>query len=194
MADIQYQLVQWIVRLQAKEGSAVLVFVSGMADIVALADVFELSEVYSVFFVHSSIPYEDQLGILEPCEQGKIKVILATNAAESSLTLPDVDLVICLGACKQLKICPKTGQPRLALSYISQAAATQRAGRTGRVRPGVVWRLYSQELFDAMDEHDPSEVQSTPLDKVVLDFRHILDRQVGKHTPAYVYMYSTVQF
>jgi HrpA-like RNA helicase len=180
LAETQYPIVQWIVRTIGKVGSAVLVFVSGMSDIVALSDMFTGYEVYDVFFVHSSIPYEDQLGILEPSAPDKIKIILATNAAESSLTLPDVDLVICLGACKNIKVDPKTGQPRLAGDYISRAAATQRSGRTGRVRPGVCWRLYSEELFGTFAEHDPSEVQSTPLDKVVLDFKHILKQPVVK--------------
>eukprot|EP00957_Ditylum_brightwellii_P103459 7883547-Ditylum_brightwellii.AAC.1 len=67
-------------------------------------------------------------------EKGKVKIIIATNAAESSVTLPDVDHVICLGLCKQISYNPQSHRQILDSTWISRASATQRAGRTGRVR------------------------------------------------------------
>ena len=60
----------------------------------------------------------------------------------------------------------------------SKASATQRAGRTGRVRPGSVWRLYSQALFDGFAEHECAEIHRQPLDATLLQLRAMLDQPV----------------
>ena len=70
--------------------------------------------------------------------EGVTKVILATNAAESSLTLPDVDVVIDLGSYKQVSYDEERKMTQLVRTWVSRASATQRAGRTARVRPGTV--------------------------------------------------------
>ena len=67
-----------------------------------------------------------------------MKVVVATNAAESSLTLPDVDNVICFGLCKRIEYNEQSHRQHLSSSWISRANAKQRAGRAGRVRPGQV--------------------------------------------------------
>ena len=94
----------------------------------------------------------------EPALKGKIKIIIANNSAVSSVTFPDVDTVICLGTHKSLQYSPRTHTTFLCNTWISRSTATQRAGRTGRVRPGVVYRLYSERLFKQFDDHDPSEI------------------------------------
>ena len=88
-----------------------------------------------------------------------MKVILATNAAESSITLPDVDTVICLGTHKSMRYVPASHCVQLVNTWISKASATQRAGRTGRLRPGRVFRLYSRDLESRFDDHEQSEVK-----------------------------------
>ena len=82
-------------------GSAILIFVPGMSDIESISELIEGLKVPKVKFIclpiHSDVPFEEQMAVFDPPLHGEIKVIIATNAAESSLTLPDVDHVICLG-------------------------------------------------------------------------------------------------
>ena len=108
-----------------------------------------------------------------------IKVIIATNAAESSITLPDVDCVICLGTHKALQYDSRHHRVQLINTWISKASATQRAGRTGRVRPGTVYRLYSTKLYDSFPCHEQSEIHRKPLQDVILGLRHMLEESVG---------------
>jgi hypothetical protein len=95
-----------LTRQIAAEGIAVLIFVSGMADIQELMDKFDKSKRSTVklklIAIHSDIPFEEQMQAFQPAGRGEAKVVIATNAAESSLTLPDVDHVICLGTHKML--------------------------------------------------------------------------------------------
>jgi HrpA-like RNA helicase len=107
------------------------------------------------------------------------KVVVATNAAESSITLPDVDVVICLGTHKALRYDQASHKVQLVNTWISKASSTQRAGRTGRVRPGKVFRLYSKHLFAGMQDHEESEIHRTPLQDVILGLRSMLEASVG---------------
>ena len=76
------------------------------------------------------------MSVFDAPKKGEVKVIIATNAAESSLTLPDVDHVVCLGLCKQIIYNSASHRQILVPTWISRASATQRAGRTGRLREG----------------------------------------------------------
>ena len=78
----------------------------------------------------------EQVRAFEPAPPGTTKIVAATNAAESSVTLPDVDVVIDLGVCKSARWDAGRGCACLTRTWVSRASATQRAGRTGRVRPG----------------------------------------------------------
>jgi hypothetical protein len=86
-------------------------------------------------------------------------IYLTFLTAESSITLPDVDLVLCLGTHKALQYHSSTHRVHLVNTWISKASATQRAGRTGRVRPGRVFRLYTKALHESLREHEESEIQ-----------------------------------
>jgi HrpA-like RNA helicase len=94
---------------------------------------FENEEQYKTIAIHSDIPEDEQAIAFEPCKPNEIKIIIATNAAESSLTLPDVDFLIDLGQCKSMRYDSKAHKNVLLNTWISKASATQRAGRTGRV-------------------------------------------------------------
>lgn len=172
---LQYSLVNHIIREIVEPGTGVLVFVSGMSDINELSDMFENESKYVVIPIHSDIPFEEQEVAFNPVEENQIKVVLATNAAESSITLPDVDVVICLGTHKAVRYDAATSHVQLANQFISKASATQRAGRTGRTRPGKVFRLYSSKLFEEMNDHDLPEVMRKPLEDVILNLRAMLE-------------------
>lgn len=131
----------------------VLVFLPGVGEIMQCErtigpDVERQGHTLMTLF--GDMPPERQDRVLE--EGGGRKVILATNVAETSLTIPGVTAVIDSGLARQLVVAPATGLPRLELAPISKAAAEQRAGRAGRTAAGVCWRLWDE----AAHHHRPA--------------------------------------
>ncbi|MBS1874348.1 MAG: ATP-dependent helicase HrpB [Acidobacteria bacterium] len=115
-------------------------------------------------------------GDLSPAEQDRAvspgprpKLILSTNVAESSITIEGVTTVIDSGLARIAVNSPWTGLPSLNVSRISKASARQRAGRAGRIRPGRVIRLYSEDDFARRPEHDTPEIHRRELSQVLLD-------------------------
>src|SRR5690606_9278522 len=94
--------------------------------------------------LHGELPVEQQSRVLQPAADGRRRVVLATNVAESSVTLPGVRVVIDSGLAREPRFDPVSGFSRLDAVAISQASADQRAGRAGRVAAGVAWRLWPQ--------------------------------------------------
>lgn len=101
-----------------------------------------------VLALHGELPVEQQSAVLQPDPAGRRRVVLATNVAESSVTLPGVRVVIDSGLAREPRFDPNSGFSRLDVVHIAQASADQRAGRAGRVAEGVAWRLWpaSQRL------------------------------------------------
>lgn len=124
-----YPVVAQLALIVGKPGSSVLIFVPGMVDIVAITEAIELLHVSGIHFncfpIHSDIPFEDQMDVFAKPEAEEVRVIIATNAAESSLTLPDVDHVICLGLCKQIVYNELSHRQMLVPVWVSRASATQ---------------------------------------------------------------------
>jgi HrpA-like RNA helicase len=176
-AKKQYTLAFNIILETVRPGTGVLVFVSGIQDITEINELFVgmNNPKYIVVHIHSDIPYEDQELAFKPVEADQVKVVLATNAAESSITLPDVDVVICLGSHKAIAYDPVGHHVMLTNQFISKASAAQRAGRTGRTRPGTVYRLYSSDLFYQFSDHDTPEILRMPLEDVILNLRAMLE-------------------
>ncbi|KAJ9061191.1 hypothetical protein DSO57_1022869 [Entomophthora muscae] len=96
------------------------------------------------------------------------RVIVATNIAETSLTIPNITYVVDCGFVKLKTYHPHNGWERLGVTPISQASANQRAGRAGRVRPGKVFRLYTEASFSAMAPHTVPEMQRSDLAPTLL--------------------------
>lgn len=94
--------------------------------------------------LHASLPSAEQARVFIPAPDGSRRAILATNIAETSLTLPGVRFVIDLGVVKEKRYERDKGMEILAIVPISQSSARQRAGRAGRTVAGEVWRLYSE--------------------------------------------------
>src|SRR5690606_195101 len=94
-----------------------------------------------VLELHGELPVERQAQVLRPAADGRRRVVLATNVAESSVTLPGVRVVIDSGLAREPRYDPGSGFPRLDVVPIAQASADQRAGRAGRVAEGWAYRL-----------------------------------------------------
>lgn len=174
-----HALVACLATMVGEPGSSVLIFVPGMNDIIQITELIEQTYVPGLKFVclpiHSDIPFEDQMVVFQPPGIDEVKIIIATNSAESSVTLPDVDHVICLGLCKQIIYNESSHRQMLVPTWISRASAEQRKGRTGRLRPGTVYRMYTRETYEAhMELFEPGEMLRIPLDSVILMLKMLL--------------------
>eukprot|EP01132_Coremiostelium_polycephalum_P007521 gene7521-9244_t len=119
--------------------------------------------------IYSTLPTDLQAKIFEPTPPNARKVILATNIAETSLTINGIVYVIDPGLCKQKSYNPRTGMESLVVTPVSKASANQRKGRAGRVAPGKCFRLYTAWSFEhELEENTVPEIQRTNLGNVVL--------------------------
>jgi pre-mRNA-splicing factor ATP-dependent RNA helicase DHX16 len=119
--------------------------------------------------IYANLPSDLQAKIFEPTPEGARKVVLATNIAETSLTIDGIVYVIDPGFVKENIYNPATGMSRLVAVPCSRASANQRSGRAGRVGPGKCFRLYTKWAFmNEMDESTTPEIQRTNLNSVVL--------------------------
>lgn len=119
--------------------------------------------------IYANLPSEMQAKIFEPTPEGARKVVLATNIAETSLTIDGIVYVIDPGFVKENVYNPRTGMESLVVTPCSRAAAKQRMGRAGRVGPGKCFRLYTKWAYqNELDENTTPEIQRTNLNSVVL--------------------------
>ncbi|XP_023237755.1 ATP-dependent RNA helicase DHX8-like isoform X2 [Centruroides sculpturatus] len=122
--------------------------------------------------VYSALPSEMQTRIFEPAPPGSRKVVIATNIAETSLTIDGIYYVVDPGFVKQKVYNSKTGMDSLVVTPISQAQAKQRAGRAGRTGPGKCYRLYTERAYrDEMLTTPVPEIQRTNLASTVLQLK-----------------------
>ncbi|CAD7011644.1 unnamed protein product [Ceratitis capitata] len=122
--------------------------------------------------VYSALPSEMQTRIFDPAPAGSRKVVIATNIAETSLTIDGIFYVVDPGFVKQKVYNSKTGMDSLVVTPISQAAAKQRAGRAGRTGPGKCYRLYTERAYrDEMLPTPVPEIQRTNLAMTVLQLK-----------------------
>ncbi|WJX71584.1 Pre-mRNA-splicing factor ATP-dependent RNA helicase DEAH1 [Trifolium repens] len=119
--------------------------------------------------IYANLPTELQAKIFEPTPEGARKVVLATNIAETSLTIDGIKYVIDPGFSKMNTYNPRTGMESLLVTPISKASAMQRAGRSGRTGPGKCFRLYTKGSFQTeLEDNTSPEIQRTNLANVVL--------------------------
>jgi HrpA-like RNA helicase len=123
--------------------------------------------------MHSLISFEDQMEAFNSSSTDRrTRIVIATNIAESSVTLPDVHTVIDLGRAKTVEFVPKLKASVLRASWISQASCAQRTGRSGRVCPGTSFRLVSRRFHDlVMPKYALPEMLRLTLDSVVLKIK-----------------------
>ncbi len=146
----------------------ILVFLTGLGQImqaVPLLTAQSASGEAEIVPLAADLPPARQKKAFTP--SNKRKIVLATNVAETSLTLPDTGGVIDMGLAKIAGMSSWSGMPTLETKRISRASAIQRAGRAGRTRSGVCYRLYSKADFLARDSFTPPDIER-------LDFTHSL--------------------
>jgi len=147
----------------------VLVFLPGLREIRQTRRVLEAAAERAgcaLLELYGDLPLERQAAVLEPAAQRKI--VLSTNVAETSLTIPGVTAVVDSGWARSLRYDPRLGLDRLELTPISQAAAEQRAGRAGRTQPGVCLRLWDERSQRSRPPLEEPEVRRVDLAGAVL--------------------------
>ncbi|XP_021117075.1 ATP-dependent RNA helicase DHX29 isoform X2 [Heterocephalus glaber] len=160
---------------------AVLIFLPGLAHIQQLYDLLSndrrfYSERYKVIALHSILSTQDQAAAFTLPPPGVRKIVLATNIAETGITIPDVVFVIDTGRTKENKYHESSQMSSLVETFISKASALQRQGRAGRVRDGFCFRIYTRERFENFMEYSVPEILRVPLEELCL---HIMKCNLG---------------
>ncbi|AKV05046.1 ATP-dependent helicase [Pseudomonas fluorescens NCIMB 11764] len=150
-----------------EQGGSLLVFLPGQAEIrrvhQSLKDRLGDREDVLLCPLHGELELTAQRAAIDPPPAGKRKVVLATNIAETSVTIEGVRVVIDSGLERVPRFDPRSGMTRLDTQRISKASATQRAGRAGRLEPGVCYRLWSEAQHDQLPAYGTPELQQADL-------------------------------
>ena len=162
-------IVDAVRELAAEPRGDVLVFLSGEREIRDTAEALRdaLDSNTEVLPLYARLPTAEQQKVFSPGRSAR-RIVLATNVAETSLTVPGVRYVVDPGTARISRYSRRTKVQRLPIEPISQASASQRAGRSGRTAPGVCIRLYSEEDFESRPRYTDPEILRTNLAAVIL--------------------------
>lgn len=181
-ADYVEATVSTILQIHEKEEPGdVLCFLTGQEEIEDAKRILEhrmklLPNTVADFVVltlYSAMPYEQQLLVFESLSKGQRKVILATNIAETSITVEGIKYVVDSGVVKAKYYNSKSGMEALTEVDISRAQATQRAGRAGRMTAGKCYRLYTGQAYESLQENTVPEIRRSSLTGVVLQMKSL---------------------
>ena len=164
---IEPRVVQTVLDAINDESGSLLVFLPGQAEIrrvnQQLADALGSRSDILLCPLHGELDLAAQRAAIEPAPKGQRKVVLATNIAETSLTIDGVRVVIDAGLARVPRFDPGSGMTRLDTQRISRASATQRAGRAGRLEPGVCYRLWSEDQHAQLAAYGSAEILQADL-------------------------------
>ncbi|RUO58926.1 ATP-dependent helicase HrpB [Pseudidiomarina marina] len=148
----------------------VLVFVPGKREIDQLSAMFEGNSEWLVMPLHRQIPLAQQKQVLDERDTRR-RLVISTNIAETSVTIPNIDVVVDSGRERQAQFYPQHGITKLVTSRISKASATQRAGRAGRLGPGHCFRLWAQADEHGLRDYQAPELETADLTSFLLECR-----------------------
>ncbi|WP_234788651.1 ATP-dependent RNA helicase HrpA [Mycolicibacterium iranicum] len=170
LRDPTEAIIDAVAELEAEPRGDVLVFLSGEREIrdtaEALRAVTDPSHT-EVLPLYARLPTAEQQKVFQPGRTAR-RIVLATNVAETSLTVPGIRYVVDPGTARISRYSRRTKVQRLPIEPISQASAAQRAGRSGRTAPGVCIRLYSEADFESRPRYTDPEILRTNLGAVIL--------------------------
>lgn len=166
--DLAAQTVKKAIKIH--EDGDLLVFLPGQSEIRKCEEMLrkELPG-FAIHPLYGQLPQHKQFSALFPNKDGKRKVVLATSIAETSLTIEGVKIVVDSGYGRTSRFDPKSGLSRLETIQISKDSADQRAGRAGRLSPGVCYRMWSIATQERLSEHRIPEILEADLSSLVLD-------------------------
>ncbi|KAK4052988.1 hypothetical protein OIO90_004112 [Microbotryomycetes sp. JL221] len=180
----------------------VLVFLPGWDEIQAVKTVlseprrfpllgldFTEARNFEIHVLHSTIPIADQQAVFEPPPNGIRRIVLSTNIAETSVTIPDVVYVVDSAKCKEKRYDPERRLSQLVSAWTGTSNVLQRAGRAGRHRPGEYYGIVSKARFEVMEIHQTVEMLRTDLANTLM---HVIGLQLPGLSVADV-LSSTIQ-
>ncbi|CAJ1453071.1 unnamed protein product, partial [Effrenium voratum] len=170
VSDLYADFIRWCheERARRKDLASFLIFLPGKREVTLLRERLEEIRNLKVQCIFGGQTIEEQERVLSESQDHARTVILGTDVIESSVTIPDVDLVI--DTCEQKRLRWDAGrkQSLLTLVLVSQDEAKQRSGRTGRVRDGEVVRLISKESYDRLQKHAEPQIKHSRLEDLLL--------------------------
>ena len=177
-------IIEHIQRNNNQNPAGVLIFLPGLYEIHSLQDFLiknfskdkeennndlNIIDNIEIFILHSQINEEEQDKVFSKIK--KRKIVIATNIAESSITIPNIDFVIDFCLMKEMEYSTTSDSEKLALKWCSKANCEQRSGRTGRIGEGFVFRLVTKEFYEKLNNFPIPEILRTPLEKVILKIK-----------------------
>ncbi|KAK4053504.1 putative ATP-dependent RNA helicase ucp12 [Microbotryomycetes sp. JL201] len=159
-------------------GGDVLVFMTGVLEIRQAVDAVETAvrgrQKVEVLPLHANLTSQEQMRVFKRTAPGHRKVVIATNVAETSITIDGIVYVVDCGRVKENKFDPETSITRLVEGWTNKASARQRRGRAGRTRPGKCYKLFTHWIEDRfMAEHPTPEILRTPLESLCLQIKSV---------------------
>ena len=172
---INYDLIASIVRaidsdLGSKEGG-ILIFLPGTMEINRTLEALRGVPHMHALPLHASLVPAEQRRVFIPAPSGTRKVVVATNVAETSITIEDIVAVIDCGKVKETSFDPQNNMVKLEEVWASRAACKQRRGRAGRIQAGICYKLYTRNAEAKMAERPEPEIRRVPLEQLCLSVR-----------------------
>lgn len=170
------------VPMMSRAEGSILVFVPGVPEINKVMT--QLQAVYCekgpdslsmrIMPLHGNLSPADQKRVFQPAGRREIKIIVATNVAEASITIPDVSVVVDTCRVKEMGFNVETQTSALMAQFAAQDSLLQRRGRAGRVSQGRCFRMMSRFAYDRLPAHGLPEILRSPLDNVILQIKAML--------------------
>ncbi|KAI4862083.1 P-loop containing nucleoside triphosphate hydrolase protein [Hypoxylon rubiginosum] len=157
----------------------ILIFLPGVVEINRTVNQLKNVSSLHVLPLHASLETREQRKVFTSPPSGKRKVVVATNVAETSITIDDIVAVIDTGKVKETSFDPQNNMRKLEETWASRAACKQRRGRAGRVQAGKCYKLYTRNLEERMAERPEPEIRRVPLEQLCLSVRAMGTRDVA---------------
>ena len=157
----------------------ILVFLPGVAEINQTCNRLRSVDTLHVLPLHASLETREQRKVFAAPPPGKRKVVVATNVAETSITIDDIVAVVDSGRVKETSFDPQNNMRKLEETWASLAACKQRRGRAGRVQAGKCYKLYTRNLEQQMAPRPEPEIRRVPLEQLCLSVRAMGVRDVS---------------
>lgn len=162
-----------------QKSGGILIFLPGVAEINQICNLLRFANSLHVLPLHASLETKEQRKVFAAPPPGKRKVVVATNVAETSITIDDIVAVIDSGRVKETSYDTQNNMRRLEETWASLAACKQRRGRAGRVQAGKCFKLYTRNLEQQMAERPDPEIRRVPLEQLCLSVRAMGTRDVA---------------
>jgi len=156
-------------RALSEQKGDVLVFLPGEGEIRKCEEILQRTSGIEIHPLYGNLPPHQQMAAIMPSKSGTRKVVIATSIAETSLTIEGIKVVVDSGYGRVQKFDARSGLSKLETIQISKDSADQRAGRAGRLSPGVCYRMWTKPMHAKLAEHRTPEIVEADLASFVLD-------------------------